>query len=126
MDNEKKLNAPKPVRMNPFTHKNRKKISQNEKSIFYRNSDRFINEIIIFKHCTLTDDSYDISELEKDFDEIEARYEIFSILNCDISLSLFAHKELTISNSSSQYNESIVDIPYIKNISSKSNANIRS
>jgi len=99
MDN-KKLIAPKPVRMNPFASKNLTKISHIDKRLFYRKSDRVKSEIIINNHCKLNDDSLEISELEKDFSEIDARSEIYTILLSDVSSSSFAQRDTIVSNSS--------------------------
>ena len=126
MDNRNKLIAPKPVRMNLFSQKNISKISYNEKRNIYRRSDRIKSENLYNKHCSLKDHSFDLCELEKEFFEIEARSEIFSILNCHASFSSFAQRDTVISNTS--FDEANEEIPYIFIRPSKSNSknNIRS
>lgn len=85
MDNCAKLVAPKPVKMNPFLKRGVSKQSIKEKRAIYRNSDRVKSENI-FSNPSRSDIFFD-EDVERDFDEMEAKSEILSILQNDNSLA---------------------------------------
>ena len=125
MDNKIKLIAPKPVRMNPFTSNKIQNNTLKEKRLCYSNSDKLRSKFIYYKNCTLNDNSFDLNELEKDFNEIEARSEIFSILYREEST--FFNRNSIIINSCLISDDPIKNLPFISHIPiiSDSKDNIR-
>ena len=120
--NNNKLIAPKPKKLNPFLKKNSTR-SSFENNLFYRNSDKIKNDKNYFPN-NINFNIEDLKELERDFDEIEARSEIFSILQSDNSCSTtFFHRNSDISNFSFDFNEKRSYIPLSTSTINSNNIN---
>ena len=104
MDNREKLHAPRPVKVNPFLRTGASKVSHFDRRLQYsqyRNSDRVKSENlnVFSKICPFNDNLLDSDEIEKEFSEIDAKSEIFSILHNDSSFSSsFLHRDSAASN----------------------------
>ena len=107
MDN-KKLIAPRPVKVNPFLNRRLSKISFDEKRKVYRNSDRVKSEEILNFPCPFNTNLLDSESFERDFLEIDAKFEILSILNNDASFtSSYCYRDSEVSISTFDFNEQV-------------------
>ena len=122
MDSLQKLSAPRPVKKNPFLIRGAAKLSYTDKRRIYRNSERVKSENIFSNPGPFNDNLFD--EVEKDFSEIDAKSEIFSILHSDVSFtSSFMQRDSVISNSTLDFNEVLEEqsISALKPDNSKTN-----
>ena len=102
-----KLLAPKPKKLNPFISNNYNR-SSFENNLFYRNSAKIKNENVFKDNYPIKAEFNleNLNDFERDFEEFEARSEIFSILQSDNTCSTsFFQRDSRVSNFTFDLNE---------------------